>query len=102
MDRVHRWNTSAFLRSNSFGTLRHHQDVTMLSFTDCSPFICCHFTIIQGNKKPCSLCSKQGVEIFFRYVYLLTSSLSIFVSRVDPPYDLDSPRLNTQPWINRL
>ena len=29
----------AFLRLNSFGTVRHHRDVALLSFTDCSPFV---------------------------------------------------------------
>ena len=33
MGRTHRWNASAFLRLNSFGTVRHHQDVVWLSFT---------------------------------------------------------------------
>src|SRR6516164_10510998 len=33
MGRPQRWNASAFLRFNSFGALRHHQDVSLLSLT---------------------------------------------------------------------
>ena len=60
MGRTHLWKASAFLRFNSFGTVRHHQDVTLLSFTDCSPFVAAIHCQIQGNKKPCLRCGKQG------------------------------------------
>ena len=60
-------------------------------------------SVIQGNKKPCLLRCKQGLEkILWFFFYLLTSGLSKFVSRACPLYDMDRPRLNTQPWLNRL
>src|SRR5204863_4695729 len=62
----------------------------------------CRCRSFRENKKPCLLCGKQGLKILWIFCYLLTSGLSKFVSGACPLYDLDRPRLNTQPWLNRL
>ena len=41
-------------------------------------------------------------KILWFFAYLLTSGVSKFVSGACPLYDMDRPRLNTQPWLNRL
>jgi hypothetical protein len=53
------------------------------------------------NKKPCLHAVSRVRKIWFFY-YLLTSGLSKFVAGTCPSYDMDPPRLNTQPWLNRL
>ena len=76
MGRPHRWNASAFLRSNSFGTVRHHQDVTLLPFTDCSPFVAAVHHQFQGNKKPCFQSgSRVRRKLFSLRHYLLARCL---------------------------
>ena len=60
------------------------------------------FRPFRENKKPCLLLGKQGGKIILFFYYLLTSGLSKFDSGACPLYDLDRPRLNTQPWLNRL
>ena len=57
----------AFRLRNSFGTVGHHRDVILFLFTDGSPFVAAVTLQFQGNKKPCLLQGKQGVEILFRY-----------------------------------
>lgn len=82
MGRAHRWNAKAFLRLNSFGTVRHHQDVNFLSFTGFSPFVCGRVPLLfQGNKKPCLLSVSRVGEKFY----------SIFRTCLLPVYPNDLP-----------
>jgi hypothetical protein len=57
----HRWNAIAFRHLNSFGTVRHHQDVALLSFTlvhlSLLPFI-----VSSGKQKTLLPIGKQGWE----------------------------------------
>ena len=62
----------------------------------------CRCHSFRENKKPCLLCVSRVGKFYGSSIYLLTSGLSKFVSRACPLYDLDRPRLNTQPWLNRL
>src|SRR3974390_3791674 len=103
MDTPHRWNASAFLRPISFGTLRHHQDVVLVSLTvpftfrsDCLP------SRIPTTKNPAYFSVSRVIEILCSIRYLLTFPLSKFDSGVRPLYGSDSLRLNAPPWLNRL
>ena len=54
----------AFLRLNSFGTVRHHQDVDLLSFTDrCLSLLPFHRQF-QGTKNPASVAVSRVREKF--------------------------------------
>src|SRR5437016_177602 len=65
MGRPHRWKASAFLRLNSFGTVRHHRDVNSLSFTDRLPFVPLLTVTCTKNKKPCLLAVSRVLKFSF-------------------------------------
>lgn len=61
------------------------------------------FQSCRENKKPCLRFGKQGVETrYVWFVYPLTSTLSKLPSSLCPTQAMDSPWLNTQPWLDRL
>ena len=60
------------------------------------------FTSVSGKQKTLLPQGKQGRKNLRSILYLLTSGLSKPASGFCPRYDLDRPRLNTQPWLNRL
>ena len=67
-----------------------------------SPFVAAiHLSVVHGKTKTLLTLGKQGGGNLVSIRYLLTF-LSKFVLGVCPPYDLDRPRLNTQPWLSRL
>jgi hypothetical protein len=103
VDTAHRWNASAFLRFNSFVTLRHHQDVVLFSVTvslTFRPTVNRH--TFPTTKNPAYFAVSRVLEILCSIRYLLTFPLSKFDSGARPIYGLDSPRLNAQLWLNRL
>src|SRR5678815_2304998 len=85
----------------SFRAVRHPQDVVEFSVTDASPFVRAFLWSFPQNKKPCLL-GVSRVEKSSSFLYLLTSGLSKPASGRCPRYDLDSPRLNARPRLNRL
>jgi hypothetical protein len=81
-------------------------DIIETSWVDYSQMVHLWFAVVhcryQGNKKPCSHGASRVWKIFVTILYLLASRLPKSVSGLCPRYDLDSPRLNKQPGLNRL
>src|ERR1051325_2559993 len=99
MGRPHRWNAIAFLRLNSFDTVRHHRDVVLYSFTDCSPFVAAIFSVsFRETKNPAYFAVSRVREKFvFDLQNLPTPSLSKLPSGRCPMVAEDIPWLNAQP-----
>src|SRR5206468_12359176 len=72
-----------------------------VSFTDRSPFVVV-LSHSGKTKNPAYISVSRVWKILWFFAYLLTSGLSKFVSGACPLYDMDRPRLSTQPWLNRL
>jgi hypothetical protein len=59
-------------------------------------------SVTQGKQKTLLTLRQAGFgKILSFFSYLLTSGVSKFVPGACPLYDMDRPRLNTQPWLNR-
>ena len=103
MGTPHRWRSKARPRQIQLVAGRHHLDVALFSFTDRSSFVKCRsfLQFRRENKKPCLHAVSRVKKSYFDR-YLLTMSLSKLVSSFCPEYAMDRPRLNTQPWLNRL
>ena len=103
MDAPRRWNVIAFLRLNSFGTVRHHQDVALLSFTDRYLSLLPFHRQFQGTKNPAYFTVSRVREIFRSFLQnLLTPGLSTLPSGRCPIGPRDSLWLNAQPGLYRL
>src|SRR6266487_305834 len=99
MGTPHRLSLIALSGQIQFCATRHHPDVrlhlltvSILSFVD----LVAHGQI----KNPAHIAVSRVWKLYDSF-YLLTSRLPKFVSGACPLYDVDRPRLNTQPWLNR-